>query len=151
MIPATGWLDEADNANHPPDASRLPIALEVSYGDGPQGDYNVETLEDPTFNYRLVVTGSVGMQTTAGLIGTDLGFLATMSQLDVYGVLLMDMLDPPDAIPAPEPADVPVPEVEPCPSNDNILTIDACCGLMQDWIFDGSVVFNGTRKFGAIP
>jgi len=150
MIPASGWIAEADNANQSPERAPLPIPIEIQYGDGPQGEYEVpDDLE--LWNDHFLTTGEVEFIERAGFIGTGFGFLVTALQHDAYGVLLIDMLDPPNAVLEAETPDVPVPDRELCPSNDSIDSFEACCSVLDFWIFDGSVQFNGTRTFGALP
>lgn len=150
MIPVSGWLAEANNTLQHPERAPLPIPIEISYGDGPQGDYVVPDGMEP-WRDRFLTTGEVEFQETAGFIGVSFGFVVRAFQHDAYGVLLIDMLDPPDATLEVETPEIPAPEKELCPSNDDIISFEACCSVLDFWIFDGSVQFNGTRTFGALP
>lgn len=150
MLPSTGWLPLALNAGQSPESVPLPIADSFVYADGPQGEFSVPA-DLPPWDVRLLFAGPVAFIEEAGFIGVDTGFKFTFMRLDAYNVLLIDMLDPPDAERDTEVPDVPITDKEPCPSNDSIDLFEACCSVLTFWIFDGSVQFNGTRTFGALP
>lgn len=150
MIPASGWLPFGSNTNQSADAAPLPVVHELSYGDGAQGIYEPGE-EQVQFENRIWSAGAVSFAPLAGFVGNDYGFLVTITQDGAYGAVLVDMLDPPDLTKDLEDPEEAVGTHESCPSNDELLTIEACCSLFEGWIFDGEVFFNGTRTFGAIP
>jgi hypothetical protein len=149
VIPAAGWLPFGNNTNQSADAAPLPVVHELSYGDGAQGIYEPGE-EELQFENRIWVAGAVGVESLAGFVGNDYGFLVTVTQDGAYGAILIDMLDPPDLTKDLEEIAETIGTVEPCPSNDELLTIEACCSLFEGWIFDGEVFFDGTRTFGGI-
>lgn len=148
-IPAAGWLAEVDNTLQLPDAAPLPEPFVGDYGDGTQGDF-IPTSDDANWSYRLVTTGFVDIVLDSGVVGSSWGFLISLRMLDAYGVILLDMIDPPEvtSLVVDDTPNTPVDVSDDFPVFD-AATIEACCSLFLAWLFDGTYTFNGLKKFGA--
>lgn len=146
-IPTTGWLGTA--TEQPPEGAPLPEVHEAVYGDGDQGDF-VPPTEQQQIDTVFLFVGTSGFDIEFGLTGGGFGFAVLLQQRDAFGVVLLDFLDPPDPVYAnpEEDPDVVVETIVPCPTEvfDNV---EACCHVFTGWIFNGAVVFNGTRTFGS--
>lgn len=148
MIPSGGWL--ATPTSQPPEAAPLPVIYSANYGDGDQGTYVIPEGVD-TLTLVALAEGNVGVTSSYGNPGgTGWGFDVELFTADVFGALLVDYIDPPAPLPAIFPEEPPPPLDEalvPCPTGlfDNF---EACCHVFTDWIFNGAIVFNGTRRFG---
>lgn len=152
MIPTTGWLPDVLRTFQSPEPSPLPVPHQMNYGDGAQGSYAPHDVVP--IDLVVLTEGNVnfGMEYGFTLADGEYGFLVNFQQNEVHGVTLLDYLDPPEVDPFDEEEDTDViTDKELCPTNENVQTVEACCSLFSDWYFNGDVLFNGTRTFGAFP
>ncbi len=148
-VPTTGFLTV--NTNQPPVDFQLPVADTFSYADGTQGTFIGTILG---VDVLLDQQGDVAVVGQAGLVGIEFGFNVLVSKNSVFSFALIDSIDPPavpEAFIAEEIVDVGE-EIEPCLNNFEVIDYDVCCEVEDSffWLFDGSVILDGSRKWGTL-
>ena len=142
-----GWETLGITHNEQPVSRPLPVPLETIYEDG-AATYSIthNAIDFPVL--RTVLGGSIQVEATAGGQGGSFGFKVHLRQMEAYGVMLLDTLQPPYVAPGfCTDTIVMIPEVD----FDVLHDQEESCAveLYVFWLFDGDTIFNGDRAFGA--
>lgn len=146
MIPATGFLAEANNTNQNPELALLPTAESFTYSDGPESA--IDTSIEETLGVTTKFYGGFSVDTVVGLANKQMKFSAIVNRLSTYAVLLVESI----LVPAP-PATIETP-AEPefdkatCFNFVDLLSYEACCVADLGWLYNGAYKYDGSKKAG---